>query len=265
MLHPVGTESAVSGDLRHTVRVLPQDQGAGAVALRNIRNAGFHIGHDLVTGSHKGLGLARFAKDILQQFQPLLIALQRVSLGGSTHGGKADRGNTAGLQDLCMGGIACIVQDDIRVQLHDLLNIEVALRIDRVAGFHQLRGDVLEHGVGNDRLEGAAIAHDIGCAALKIGHVGGQDGIWSMTTRVTLLGTSTSLPPWSMTVWVPVSSAEAAEETASLETEADSEAAAEEAALPEPPQAVRTPAALTAAIAARKERRVIFFMGNSLK
>ena len=86
-----------------------------------------------------------------------------------------------------------------------------------------------------------------------------------MTTRVTLLGTSTSLPPWSMTVWVPVSLAEAAEETASLETEADSEAAAEEAALPEPPQAVRTPAALTAAIAARKERRVIFFMGNSLK
>ena len=176
MIHPVGTESAVSGDLRHTVRVLPQDQGAGAVALRNIRNAGFHIGHDLVTGSHKGLGLARFAKDILQQFQPLLIALQRVSLGGSTHGGKADRGNTAGLQDLCMGGIACIVQDDIRVQLHDLLNIEVALRIDRVAGFHQLRGDVLEHGIGNDRLEGAAIAHDIGCVALKIGHIGGQDG-----------------------------------------------------------------------------------------
>ena len=39
-------------------------------------------------------------------------------------------------------------------------------------------------------------------------------GIWSMTTRVTLLGTSTSLPPWSMTVWVPVSSEEAAEETA---------------------------------------------------
>ena len=176
MLHPVGTERAVSGDLRHTVRVLPQDQGAGAVALRNIRNACFHIGHDLVTGSHKGLGLARFAKDILQQFQPLLIALQRVSLGGSTHGGKADRGNTAGLQGLCVGGIACIVQDDIRVQLHDLLNVEVTLRIDRVAGFHQLRGDVLEHGVGNDRLEGAAIAHDIGCAALKIGHVGGQDG-----------------------------------------------------------------------------------------
>ena len=77
-----------------------------------------------------------------------------------------------------MGGIACIVQDDIRVQLHDLLNVEVALRIDRVAGFHQLRGDVLEHGVGNDRLEGAAVAHDIGCAALKISHVGGQD--WNL-------------------------------------------------------------------------------------
>ena len=178
MLHPVGTEGAISGNLRHSVRILPQDQGAGAVALRNIRNAGFHIGHDLVTGSHKGLGLARFAKDILQQFQPLLIALQRVSLGGSTHGGKADRGNTAGLQGLCVGGIACIVQDDIRVQLHDLLNVEVALRIDRVAGFHQLRGDVLEHGVGNDRLEGAAVAHDIGGATLKIGHIGGQD--WNL-------------------------------------------------------------------------------------
>ena len=66
-----------------------------------------------------------------------------------------------------MGGIACIVQDDIRVQLHDLLNVEVTLRIDRVAGFHQLRGDVLEHSIGNDRLEGTAVAHDIGALPSK--------------------------------------------------------------------------------------------------
>ena len=66
-----------------------------------------------------------------------------------------------------MGGVARIVQDNIGIQLHDLLDVQVALRIDRIAGFHQLRGDVLEHGVGNDRLEGAAIAHDIGALPSK--------------------------------------------------------------------------------------------------
>ena len=40
-----------------------------------------------------------------------------------------------------MGGIACIVQDDIRVQLHDLLNVQVALSIDRIAGLQKLWGD----------------------------------------------------------------------------------------------------------------------------
>ena len=82
-----------------------------------------------------------------------------------------------------------------------------------------------------------------------------------MTTRVTLLGTSTSLPPWSTTVWVPVSSIDAAEEVASLDT---AEEATEEAVLlEEEPQAARTPAALTAAMAVINERREIFFMENS--
>ena len=82
-----------------------------------------------------------------------------------------------------------------------------------------------------------------------------------MTTRVTLLGTSTSLPPWSTTVWVPVSSMDAAEEVASLDT---AEEATEEAVLlEEEPQAARTPAALTAAMAVINERREIFFMENS--
>ena len=82
-----------------------------------------------------------------------------------------------------------------------------------------------------------------------------------MTTRVTLLGTSTSLPPWSTTVWVPVSSIGAAEEAASLDT---AEEATEEAVLLEKePQAARTPAALTAAMAVINERREIFFMENS--
>lgn len=79
-----------------------------------------------------------------------------------------------------------------------------------------------------------------------------------MTTRVTLLGTSTSLPPWSTTVWVPVSSMDAAEEeeVASLDT---AEEATEEAVLlEEEPQAARTPAALTAAMAVINERREIF-------
>ena len=44
--------------------------------------------------------------------------------------------------------------------------------------------------------------------------------------------------------------------TTSLETEADSEAAVEEAALPAPPQAVRTPAALTAAMAVINEEYI---------
>ena len=82
-----------------------------------------------------------------------------------------------------------------------------------------------------------------------------------MTTRVTLLGTSISLPPWSTTVWVPVSSIDAAEEVASLDT---AEEATEEAVLlEEEPQAARTPAALTAAMAVINERREIFFMENS--
>ena len=82
-----------------------------------------------------------------------------------------------------------------------------------------------------------------------------------MTTRVTLLGTSTSLPPWSTTVWVPVSSIDAAEGVASLDT---AEEATEEAVLlEEEPQAARTPAALTAAMAVINERREIFFMESS--
>ena len=37
-------------------------------------------------------------------------------------------------QDFGMGGVASIVQDNIRVQLHDLLDVQVALSIDRIAG-----------------------------------------------------------------------------------------------------------------------------------
>ena len=77
-----------------------------------------------------------------------------------------------------MGGIACIVQDNIRVQLHDLLDVQVALSIDRIAGLQKLRGDVFQHSVRNNRLERAAVTHDVGSTALKIGHVGGQD--WNL-------------------------------------------------------------------------------------
>ena len=75
-----------------------------------------------------------------------------------------------------MGGVASVVQDNIRVQLHDLLDVQVALSIDRIAGLQKLRGDVLQHSVRNDRLERAAVTHDVGSTALKIGHVGRQDG-----------------------------------------------------------------------------------------
>ena len=44
--------------------------------------------------------------------------------------------------DLCMGGIARIVQDNIGIQLHDLLDVQVALSIDRIAGLQKLRGDI---------------------------------------------------------------------------------------------------------------------------
>ncbi len=38
-----------------------------------------------------------------------------------------------------MGGVAGIVQDNIRVQLQDLLDVQVALSIDRIAGLQKLR------------------------------------------------------------------------------------------------------------------------------
>ena len=74
-----------------------------------------------------------------------------------------------------MRGVASIVQDNIRVQLHDLLDVQVALSIDRIAGLQKLRSDVFQHSVRNDRLERAAVTHDVGSTALKIGHVGGQN------------------------------------------------------------------------------------------
>lgn len=66
-----------------------------------------------------------------------------------------------------MGGVASIVQDNIRVQLHDLLDVQVALSIDRIAGLQKLRGDILQYRVRNDRLERAAVTHDVGSTALK--------------------------------------------------------------------------------------------------
>ena len=77
-----------------------------------------------------------------------------------------------------MGGVASIVQDNIRVQLHDLLDVQVALSIDRIAGLQKLRSDVFQHSVRNNRLERAAVTHDVGSTTLKIGHIGGQD--WNL-------------------------------------------------------------------------------------
>ena len=41
----------------------------------------------------------------------------------------------------------------------DLLDVQIALGVNGVAGLHQLRGDILQHRVRNDRFEGAAVAH----------------------------------------------------------------------------------------------------------
>ena len=45
---------------------------------------------------------------------------------------------------------------NIEVQLHDLLNVQVTPGVNSVAGLHRPRGDVLQHGIRNDRLEEAA-------------------------------------------------------------------------------------------------------------
>lgn len=177
-LHPVGAKGALTGYLRHTVCILPQNQRTGAIRLRNFRNTGFHIGHDLITGSNKGVGLARFVEDLLQQLQPLFVTFNGISFRRCAHGSETDGGDSAGLQDFGMGGVASIVQDNIRVQLHDLLDVQVALSIDRIAGLQKLRGDILQYRVRNDRLERAAVTHDVGSTALKISHVGGQD--WNL-------------------------------------------------------------------------------------
>ena len=177
-LHPVGAKGALTGYLRHTVCILPQNQRTGAVCLRNFRNTGFHIGYDLITGSNKGVGLARFVEDLLQQLQPLFVTFHGISFRRCAHGSETDGGDSAGLQDFGMGGVASIVQDNIRVQLHDLLDVQVALSIDRIAGLQKLRGDILQYRVRNDRLERAAVTHDVGSTALKISHVSGQD--WNL-------------------------------------------------------------------------------------
>ena len=83
----------------------------------------------------------------------------RARFGGSTHSGKAHGGDAAGFQNFSMGEVAGVVQDDIGVQLYDLIDVQIALGVNGVAGLHQLRGDILQHRVRNDRLEGAAVAH----------------------------------------------------------------------------------------------------------
>lgn len=82
-----------------------------------------------------------------------------------------------------------------------------------------------------------------------------------MTTRVTLLDTSTSLPPWSTTVWVPVSSIDAAEEVASLDT---AEEATEEAVLlEEEPQAGQNTGCTYSSHGSDKRTTRNFFKENS--
>ena len=71
-----------------------------------------------------------------------------------------------------MGGVVGIVENHVRFELHDFLDVEVALRINGVGSLHQLRRDVFEHRFGDGRLERTAEADDIRSFAAKVGHVG---------------------------------------------------------------------------------------------